>query len=122
MRSVSLEGVESFVTGVRLYQTFSIYFVTGITRCVQGAYALVRGGSSTSNLIEPSQTTSSQIGRYVDFFPMPSGSQISSIIMYMYNFTIWYDYTAPHSDDVHRSARVFRNAHLEFVNNKYTNV
>ena len=25
---------------------------------VQGAYALVRGGSSTSNLIEPSRTTS----------------------------------------------------------------
>ena len=27
---------------------------------VQGAYALVRGGSSTSNLVEPSQTTSLQ--------------------------------------------------------------
>ena len=27
---------------------------------VQGAYALVRGGSSTSNLIEPTRTTSSQ--------------------------------------------------------------
>ena len=27
---------------------------------VQGAYALVRGGSSTSNLIEPTQTTTSQ--------------------------------------------------------------
>ena len=27
---------------------------------VQGAYALVRGGSSTSNLLEPSRTTSSQ--------------------------------------------------------------
>ena len=27
---------------------------------VQGAYALVRGGSSASNLFEPSQTTSSQ--------------------------------------------------------------
>ena len=24
---------------------------------VQGSYALVRGGSSTSNLVEPSQTT-----------------------------------------------------------------
>ena len=99
---------------VRLYRTFSIYLVTGKTRCavcscttsgwfkyihrtssnhiiteiarcgefchmssgwldctkpslstllqgkqgVQGAYALVRGGSSTSNLLEPSQTTS----------------------------------------------------------------
>ena len=37
---------------VRLYPTFSIYIVT--------AYALVRGGSSTSNLIEPSRTTSLQ--------------------------------------------------------------
>ena len=27
---------------------------------VQGAYALVRGGSSASNLLEPSRTTSSQ--------------------------------------------------------------
>ena len=27
---------------------------------VQGAYALVRGGSSTSNLVEPSRTTSLQ--------------------------------------------------------------
>ena len=27
---------------------------------VQGAYALVRGGSSTSNLIEPTRTTTSQ--------------------------------------------------------------
>ncbi len=27
---------------------------------VQGAYALVRGGSSTSNLIEPTRTTASQ--------------------------------------------------------------
>ena len=103
---------------VRWYRTFSIYIVTGETRCagclctssgwfkhieplrtfsnhiiteiarcgefcrmssgwfdgtepslstllqgkqgVQGAYALVRGGSSTSNLLEPSRTTSSQ--------------------------------------------------------------
>ena len=103
---------------VRLYRIFSIYIVTGETRCagclctssgwfkhiepprtfsnhitteiarcgefchmsswwfdctepslstwlqgkqgVQGAYALVRGGSSTSNLLEPSRTTSSQ--------------------------------------------------------------
>ena len=103
---------------VRLHRTFSIYIVTGETRCagclctssgwfkhieprrtfsnhiiteiarcvefchmssgwfdctepslstslqgkqgVQGAYALVRGGSSTSNLVEPSRTTSLQ--------------------------------------------------------------
>ena len=37
-----------------LYRTFSIYIVTG---GVQGAYALVRGGS---NLVEPSRTTSFQ--------------------------------------------------------------
>ena len=42
---------------VRPYRTFSIYIVTGETR---GAYALVRGGSSTSNLVKPSQTTSLQ--------------------------------------------------------------
>ena len=41
---------------VRLHRTFSIYIVTGATRYA-GYYALVRGGSSTSNLIEPSRTT-----------------------------------------------------------------
>ena len=41
---------------VRQYRTFSIYIGTG----VQGAYALVRGGSSTSNLVEPCRTTSLQ--------------------------------------------------------------
>ena len=35
------------------YQTFSIYIVTE-KQGVQGAYALVQGGSSTSNLVEPS--------------------------------------------------------------------
>ena len=33
---------------------------------VQGAYAKVRGGSSTSNLIEPTRTTSSRIARCVE--------------------------------------------------------
>ena len=42
---------------VRLYRTFSIYIVTGETRCA-GCYALVRGGSSTVHLLEPSRTTS----------------------------------------------------------------
>ena len=41
---------------VRLYRTFSLQGKQG----VQGAYALVRGGSSTSNLLEPTRTTSSQ--------------------------------------------------------------
>ena len=44
---------------VRLYRTFSIYIVTGATRYA-GCCALVRGGSSTSNLLEPSRTTSLQ--------------------------------------------------------------
>ena len=38
---------------VRLYRTFSIYIVTGATRYA-GCCALVRCGSSTSNLLEPS--------------------------------------------------------------------
>ena len=69
------------------HRTFSNHIITEIARClefchmssgwfdctepslstslqgkqgVQGAYALVRGGSSTSNLIEPSRTTSLQ--------------------------------------------------------------
>ena len=71
---------------VRLYRTISSYIVTGETRwrrcpmssgwfeCTEpslstmlqrkqglhGAYALVRGDSSTSNLLEPSRTTSAQ--------------------------------------------------------------
>ena len=43
---------------VRLYRTFSISLQG--KQGMQGAYALVRGGSSTSNLIEPSRTTSLQ--------------------------------------------------------------
>ena len=69
------------------HRTFSNHIITEIARClefchlssgwfdctepslstslqgkqgVQGAYALVRGGSSTSNLVEPSRTTSLQ--------------------------------------------------------------
>ena len=45
---------------------------------VQGAYALVRGGSSTSNLVEPSRTTSLQ--RCVEFCHMSLG---------------WFDCTEP---------------------------
>ena len=41
---------------VRLYRTFSNYIFPGETS-VQGAYALVWGGSSVSNLLEPSRTT-----------------------------------------------------------------
>ena len=44
---------------VRLYRTFSIYSFAG----VQGAYALVRGGSSTSNLIEPLHHRDSKVCR-----------------------------------------------------------
>ena len=44
---------------VRLYRTFSIYIVTRATRYA-GCCALVRGGSSTSNLLEPSRTISLQ--------------------------------------------------------------
>ena len=44
---------------VRLYRTFSNNIFPGETS-VQGAYALVWGGSSVSNLLEPSRTTSSQ--------------------------------------------------------------
>ena len=41
---------------------------------VQGAYALVRGGSSTSNFLEPSRTTSfAEVARCVEFFHMSSG-------------------------------------------------
>ena len=44
---------------VRLYRNFSNNIFPGETS-VQGAYALVWGGSSVSNLLEPSRTTSSQ--------------------------------------------------------------
>ena len=44
---------------VRQYRTFSIYIVTG----VQGAYALVRGGSSTSNLVQPHHFRDSKVCR-----------------------------------------------------------
>ena len=48
---------------------------------LQGSYALVRGGSSASNLLEPSRTTSSQrYERYVEFFHKSSG---------------WFDCTEP---------------------------
>ena len=45
---------------------------------MQGAYALVRGGSSTSNLLEPSRAT--EIARCGEFFHMSSG---------------WFDCTEP---------------------------
>ena len=45
---------------VRPYRTFSIYIVTGETRYT-GCHALVRGGSSTSNLIELSGTRDSKV-------------------------------------------------------------
>ena len=45
---------------VRLHRTFSIYIVTGETRYT-GCHALVRGGSSTSNLIELSGTRDSKV-------------------------------------------------------------
>ena len=40
---------------------------------VQGAYALVRGGSSTSNLVEPSRTNITEIAKCVEFCHMSSG-------------------------------------------------
>ena len=43
---------------VRLYRTFFISLLG--KQGMKGAYALVRGGSSTSNLVEPSRTTSLQ--------------------------------------------------------------
>ena len=47
---------------VRLHRTFSIYIVTGATRCA-GCCALVRGGSSTSNLLEPHHYRDSKVCR-----------------------------------------------------------
>ena len=47
---------------------------------VQGVYALVRGGSSTSNLMEPTRTTSTEIARCVEVYHMSSG---------------WFDCTEP---------------------------
>ena len=47
---------------------------------VQGAYALVRGGSSTSNLIEPTRTTITELARCVEVSHMSSG---------------WFDCTEP---------------------------
>ena len=47
---------------------------------VQGAYALVRGGSSTSNLIESSRNIITEIARCVGFCHMGSG---------------WFDCTEP---------------------------
>ena len=48
---------------------------------VQGAYALVRGGSSTSNLVEPSQNhIITEIAKCVEFCHMSSG---------------WFDHTEP---------------------------
>ena len=46
---------------------------------MQGAYALVRGGSSTSNLVEASRIIT-KIARCVEFCHMSSG---------------WFDYTEP---------------------------
>ena len=57
---------------VRPYRTFSVYIVTGETRSA-GAYALVRGGSSTSNLIESSRNIITEIARCVGFCHMGSG-------------------------------------------------
>ena len=50
---------------VRLYRTFSIYRSTSLQgkQGVQGAYALVRGGSSTSNLLEPHRYRDSKVFR-----------------------------------------------------------
>ena len=48
-----IEPRRTFQNELRLYRTFSIYIVTGATRYA-GFCALVRGGSSTSNLLEPS--------------------------------------------------------------------
>ena len=47
---------------VRLYRTFSIYIVAGETRYA-GCCALVRGGSSTSNLLEPHHYRDSKVCR-----------------------------------------------------------
>ena len=47
---------------------------------VQGAYALVRGGSSTSNLLEPSRTT--KIARCVEFCHMSSGRFEISLVLF----------------------------------------
>ena len=47
---------------------------------VQGAYAIVRGGSSTSNLLEPTRTTASRIARCVEVYHKSSG---------------WFDCTEP---------------------------
>ena len=58
---------------VRPYRTFSVYIVTGETRSA-GAYALVRGGSSTSNHII------TEIAMCVEFCHMSSG---------------WFDCTEP---------------------------
>ena len=44
---------------VRLYRTFSNYTFTG-EKSVQGGRPLVQGGSSASNLLKPSRTTSAQ--------------------------------------------------------------
>ena len=45
---------------VRLYRTFSIYIVAGETRSAE-CCALVRGGSSTSNLLEPHHYRDSKV-------------------------------------------------------------
>ena len=48
---------------------------------VQGAYALVRGGSSTSNLIESSRNIITEIARCVGFCHMGSGLVVIPINM-----------------------------------------
>ena len=60
---------------------------------VQGAYALVRGGSSTSNLLEPSRTASSQRcdSRCIKFF-----------FLFFHMSSEWFDYTEPLSLQVYR--------------------
>ena len=64
---------------VRPYRTFSVYIVTGETRS-RRCFALVRGGSSTSNHII------TEIARCVEFCHMSSG---------------WFDHTEP-SLSLHR--------------------
>ena len=75
-----MEGVVHLFVVVQAHRTSPNHIITEIAKCVEfchissgwfdhtkpslsgveGAYALVRGGSSTSNLLEPSRTTSLQ--------------------------------------------------------------
>ena len=89
---------------VRLYQTFSIYIVTGATRYA-GCCALVRGVSSTSNLLEPHHYKDSKVCRGLSHefgvvrlygtFSIYIVTEIAKCVEFCHMSSGWFDCTKP---------------------------